>query len=163
MSGWVALGLLVAGLVFIALIVLAGDVLRGDVGGRHTMARARRLLVVATDTPTEAGAERWIAEQHAERPDLQFFVVRESDGAERWISEQHAERPDLQFFVVSESDGAELWAAIQEAIAYEHPDAIVFARHDEHPHAVLDGVYGRLKEEHELPVDAIYVGGRGVV
>lgn len=139
MSGWVALGLLVGGLIFVALIVLGFDVLRGDVGGgRHTMARARRLLVVATDEPTEAGAERW-------------------------ISEQHAERPDLQFFVVSESDGAELWAAIQEAIAYEHPDAIVFARHDEHPHAVLDGVYGRLKEEHELPVDAIYVGGRGVV
>ena len=139
MSGWVALGLLVSGLIFVALIVLGFDVLRGDVGGgRHTMARARRLLVVATDEPTEAGAERW-------------------------ISEQHAERPDLQFFVVSESDGAELWAAIQEAIAYEHPDAIVFARHDEHPHAVLDGVYGRLKEEHELPVDAIYVGGRGVV
>ena len=137
MSGWAALGLLVAGLIVIALIVLAGDVLRGDVGGRHTMARARRLLVVATDTPTEAGAERWIAEQHAERPDLQFFVVRESDGAE-------------------------LWAAIQEAISYEHPDAIVFARHDEEPHAVLDGVYGRLKEEHTLPVDAIYVGGRSV-
>ena len=137
MSGWAALGLLVGGLVVVALLVLAFDVARGDVGGgHHTMARARRLLVVATDAPTEAGAERWITEQREERPELQCFVVREADGAQ-------------------------LWMAIQEAIAHERPDAIVFARHDEQPHAMLDGVYGRLKEEHTLPVDAIYVGQGG--
>ena len=49
--------------------------------------------------------------------------------------------------------------AVQEAIDHENPDAIVVARHDEQPHAVLDGVYGRLKEDGRLPVDAIYVGG----
>ena len=137
MSGWVALALLVGSLIVVALIVLAADVLRGDVGGgRHTLARARRLLVIATDESTETGAERWIDEQQRERPELQCFIVHESDGQQ-------------------------LWMAIQEAIARESPDAIVFARHDDQPHAMLDGVYGRLKEEHLLPVDAIYVGAEG--
>ena len=135
MSGWVALALLIGGLVVVALIVLATDVYRGDIGGgRHTMARARRLLVVATDAATEAGAASWVAEQRRDHPDLQCFVV-------------------------CERDGQELYMAVQEAIAHEQPDAIVVARHDEHPHAVLDGVFGRLKEDGRLPVDAIYVGG----
>ena len=70
MSVWLAFGLIVGGLAVVAVAVLVTDIARGDVGGgRHTMARARRLLVVALDPGTRAGAERWIAEQREEDPD----------------------------------------------------------------------------------------------
>lgn len=133
MSGWLAIGLVVGGLVMVALVILTVDVVRGDVGGgRHTMERARRLLVVATDERTAAGADRWITEQHKERPDMQFFVLTGPD-------DQH------------------LYMQVQGAVELDRPDAIVVARHAEESHSVLAGLYGRLKEDAELPVDAIYV------
>jgi hypothetical protein len=134
MSGWLAIGLVVIGFVGVACVVLVFDVLRGDVGGgRHTLARARRLLVVATDADTEAGAEDW-------------------------ISEQRTEHPDLQCFVLSEHEGQELFMAIQGAIDRERPDAIVMVRHTGESHWAHEGTYGRLKEEQRVPVDAIFVG-----
>ncbi|MDQ5839611.1 MAG: hypothetical protein M3537_00325 [Chloroflexota bacterium] len=133
MSAWLAIGLVVVGLVAVALAILAADIGRGDVGGaRHTIERARRLLVVATDERTR-------------------------NGAERWIREQRSEHPDLQFFVLSDAEGQELYMAIQEAIERDRPDAIVVARHAEGSHSALAGVYGRLKEDLSVPVDAIYV------
>lgn len=132
-STWLALGLVIAGLVAVALAILAADVARGDVGGgRHTMARARRLLVVATDEQTRGGAERWIEEQRREHPDSQFFVL-------------------------ADAEDQELFMAIQEAIERERPDAVVVARHEEESHSTLAGVYGRLKDDARVPVDAIYV------
>jgi hypothetical protein len=133
MSGWLIMAMVVGGLVIVALAILATDVARGDVGGgRHTMERARRLLVIATDEATRVGAERW-------------------------IDEQRAEHPDRQYFVLSDPEEQDLYMAAQEAIARERPDAIVIARHADEPHPVLEGIYGRFKEEGALPVDAIYV------
>ena len=141
MSGWLAIGLFVTGLIVVALFVLLFDVMRGDVGGgRHTMARARRLLVVSTDADTSAGAERWMTEQHVERPDLQFLVLT-GDG----------------------EDDPQLFADIESAVERDRPDAIVFARHDEESHTTLARLYGELKEHATVPVDAIYVKkGAGV-
>jgi len=133
-SGWLAIGLLVIGLAGVAAIVLLFDVLRGDVGGgRHTMARARRMLVVATDPSTERGAEDWIEGQRAERPDLQFFLL-------------------------IAPEGQELFLAIEDVIDRERPDAIVMARHAGESHWAHEGTFGRLKEELRVPVDAIFVG-----
>ncbi len=134
MSGWLAIGLVVIGLAGVAAIVLLFDVLRGDVGGgRHTMARTRRLLVVATDDETEAGADAWIEEQRAERGDLQCFVL-------------------------VEHEGQELFMRIQESLERDRPDAIVMVRHAGESHWAHEGTYGRLKDEQPVPVDAIFVG-----
>ena len=134
MSGWLALGLIVIGLVAVALMVLAFDVMRGDVGGgRHTLARARRLLVVGEDEETLARAESWVAEQRREHPMLQCFVL-------------------------GDPGGSDLYMAIEKVVQREHPDAIVFARHAEERHRQPEGIYGRLKEGQSLPVEAIYVG-----
>lgn len=134
MSVWLTLGLFVIALVVVAAAIFVTDVARGDVGGggRHTMARARRLLVVSTDEQTAAGADRWIHEQHADRPHMQFFVL---------------EGPDDQA----------LYEAVHGAIERDRPDAIVIARHEEESHTVLAGLYGRLKEDVPIPVDAIYI------
>lgn len=134
MSGWLEIGLVVIGLTGVAAIVLLFDVLRGDVGGgRHTLARARRLLVVATDDVTETGAEAWIEEQRAERRDVQCFVL-------------------------IEREGQELFMRIQDALERDRPDAIVMVRHAGESHWAHEGTYGRLKEEQPVPVDAIFVG-----
>ena len=134
MTGWLAIGLVVIGLIAVALIVFAFDVARGDVGGgRHTMERARRLLVVAPDEVTRAGAERWVAEQRREHPLLQCFVL-------------------------VDPGGIDLYMAIEDVVQREHPDAIVVVRRPEDRDAQLAGVYSRLKEGQSMPVDAIYVG-----
>lgn len=133
MSVWLAFGLIVFGLAVVAVAILITDVARGDVGGgRHTMARARRLLVVALDPGTREGAEAWIAEQ------------REEDPARR-------------FFLLDDTEGEDLLLAVEHAIDHDRPDAIVVARLEgENPH-LATGVYGALKEERRVPVDAIYV------
>lgn len=137
MNGWLAIGLVVIGLASVAAAVLAFDVARGDVGGgRHTMERARRLLVVATDDATRHGAERWIEAQRSEHPDRQFFVL-------------------------DDAEDQELYMAVQDAIERERPDAIVVTRHSGESRSALTGLYGRLKEDLLLPVDAIYVPGNG--
>mgnify|MGYP001161694353 FL=1 len=133
MSVWLAIGLIVAGLVVVAIAILITDIARGDVGGgRHTMERARRFLVVATDPQTTRGAERWIAEQRVENPDRQFFLL-------------------------DDTEGEDLFLAVNAAIERERPDAVVVARHDEESHSMLSGLYGALKEDATVPVDAIYV------
>jgi hypothetical protein len=134
MSGWLAIGLFVIGLVAVAVAVLISDIVRGDVGGgRHTMERARRLLVIATDDETLSKAQSWV----------------------EW---QRTQASDRQFFLLSAPDSQDLYDEIEDAVERERPDAIVVARHGgEHRHA-LEGVYGRLKEELQVPVDAIYSG-----
>ena len=133
MSGWLVIGLIVLGLAAVALAILVSDVARGDVGGgRHTMERARRLLVVATDAETRGGAEHWIRHQRVDHPDHQFFVL-------------------------SDTEGQELYLAVQEAIDRDNPDAIIVTLHDDDSHTTHTGLYGRLKEDLRLPVDAIYV------
>jgi len=132
MSGFLAIGLVVIGLVAVALIILAFDVARGDVGGHHTMERARRLLVVSTDETTARAADRWIEEQRLEHPRLQYFVLEGADDQESYM-------------------------VIQEVIEREGPDAVVVSRHPEDSHTTLAGMYGRLKEDLHIPVDAIYV------
>jgi hypothetical protein len=133
MTGWLAIGLVVLGLVGVALIVFAFDVARGDVGGgRHTMERARRLLVVAADEVTRDGAERWVAEQRREHPLLQCFVLGDPGDADQYM-------------------------AIEDVVQREHPDAIVVVRSAEDRDSQLAGIYGRLKEGQSVPVDAIYV------
>jgi DNA-binding transcriptional LysR family regulator len=138
-NGFVALGLVVLGLVGVALVILAFDVARGDVGGgHHTLERARRLLVVTTDPYAMPGVDRWIEDQHREHPRLQCFVLAGAD----------------------DQAGYE---AVQAAIERDRPDAVVVAREKTEAHAVLAGMYGRLKEDLLIPVDAIYVerGSRG--
>jgi hypothetical protein len=133
-SPWLAIGLFVIGLIAVALAVLAADVARGDVGGgRHTMARARRLLVVASDDET-------------------------LESAERWVDTQRAEFPDRQFFVLAEHEEQRLYDAIQDVMERERPDAIVVARRGDENPSTLSGIYGRLREDLTVPVDAIYAG-----
>jgi hypothetical protein len=121
MSGWLAIGLVVIGLVAVAVTVLLFDLARGDVGGRHTMSRARRLLVVATDERTRARAEEW-------------------------IDHQHHERPDLQCFLLVEDEGEPLYGAIHDALDREHPDGIVIVKHEAEPSGDRDTLAG-LKQE----------------
>jgi TusA-related sulfurtransferase len=128
-----AIGLIVIGLVGVALVILAFDVARGDVGGgHHTMARARRLLVVLTDPAAMPGVDRWIEDRHREQPRLQCFVLAGSNDQASYM-------------------------AIQEAIEQHRPDAVVVAREDGETRSSLSGMYGRLKEDLHIPVDAIYV------
>lgn len=120
------------GLVVVAGVVLIFDLSRGDVGGgRHTLARARRILVVATDAETEACAENWITRQRAERDDLQCFLL-------------------------VQPDGEPLYSGIHDVLDRERTDAIVFSRHhDEHDsHA---DTLARLREEGTGPIDLIFV------
>ena len=134
MSAWAAIGLTVVGLLIVALAILAADIARGDVGGgRHTMERARRILVVATDAETRGGADRW-------------------------IDEQRLEHPDRQFFVLADAEGQELYMAVQDVIERERPDAVIVTRHERDSHSTAEGIYGRLKDDLRVPVDAIYVG-----
>jgi hypothetical protein len=135
MSGWLAIGLVVIGMVGVALTVLIFDIARGDVGGRHTLARARRLLVIATDAET-------------------------GERADRWVGEQRAERPELQCFVLVEPDGQELFMSVQDVIERDSPDAIVMVRHEEDRHQAIQSTYGRLKEQFSIPIDTIYVPSR---
>lgn len=133
MNGWLVIGLIVLGLAAVALAILVSDIARGDVGGgRHTMQRARRLLVVATDAETY-------------------------DGAERWIRLQRIEHPDRQFLVLSEPETADLYLDVQAAVERERPDAIVVALHGDEHHATHEGLYGQLKADLVVPVDAIYI------
>jgi hypothetical protein len=131
-SGWLAIGLVVIGLVGVAVAILLTDLLRGDIGGRHTMARARRLLVIATDEPTGARADRW-------------------------IDERRAERSDLQCFLLVEPDGEDLYRAVHDVIDREHPDAMVMVRHGSEHGGMETGTYARLKDEGSLPLDVIYI------
>lgn len=131
MSGWLAIGLVVIGLLAVAGVVLAFDIARGDVGGRHTMARARRILVVATDERTGAEADRWAAAQREERPELQCFVL-------------------------VEPEGQSLYEAIHEVLDRERPDAIVMVRYESERESHTD-TYARLKEEGVGPIDTIWV------
>lgn len=136
MNIWLGIALVVGGLAAVAIAILLVDVVRGDVGGgRHTLERARRLLVVATDAETTAEADRWVQGQRGEHPDLQCFVLS---------------RPDDQ----------NLYMEIEELIDRESPDAILMVRRPDDGHG-LAGTYGRLKEELRVPVDAIYLGQEG--
>jgi len=135
MSGFLAIGLVAGGLIAVALVILAADVARGDVGGgRHTMARARRVLVVSTDQRTSVAAESWIDEQRRENPQMQCFVLAGADDQETFM-------------------------AIQDAVERHRPDAVVVSRHPEDSHSTLDGLFGRVKEDLHIPVDAIYLEG----
>lgn len=135
MNAFLAIGLVGIGLVGVALIILAFDIARGDVGGGHgTLERARRLLVISTDPSTAQGAGRWIEEQRRDHPRLQCFVLEGSEDQESYL-------------------------AAQEAIERNRPDAVVVARSHDASHTTLDGIYGRLKEDLHIPVDAIYVEG----
>jgi hypothetical protein len=134
LSTWLAIALTIGGLAAVAVAVLVNDIASGDVGGgRGTMARARRLLIVSVDDET-------------------------TNGAITWIEAQRKERPELQCFLVNGPDGQDLYMDVESAVHRERPDAIVVARHASDSHTMLEGIYGRLKEDSELPVDAIYVG-----
>jgi hypothetical protein len=133
-SVWAGLALVIGGLAAVALVVLVADVARGDVGGgRHTLERARRILVVSTDDETTKAADRWVREQRGEHPRLQCFVL-------------------------SQPEGQDLYMAVEDVIDRERPDAVVVARRASERNAPLEGTYARLKDELRVPVDAIYVG-----
>ena len=137
MNGFVAIGLVVVGLVAVALIILVFDIARGDVGGgHHTLERARRLLVVCTDP-------------------------YDMPGIDKWIEDQRRDHPRMQCFVLSGADDQPTYEAVQAAIESNRPDAVVVAREKTESHPKLAGLYGRLKEDAVVPVDAIYVE-RGV-
>jgi hypothetical protein len=131
-NGFVAIGLVIAGLVGVLIIMLIFDYSRGDIGGRHTLARARRILVVATDAATAARAEAWIEEQRAERQDLQCFLL-------------------------VEEEGEELYQRVHHALDHEVPDTIVMVRHAAEQHDAHTGTYARLHDEGVGPIDSIYL------
>lgn len=132
MNGFVAIGLVVAGLVGVAVAMLIFDVARGDIGGRHTFARARRILVVATDDETAAEAERW-------------------------IDEKRIERPELQCFLLVQPEGEALHAEVNATIDREAPDSIVMVRHASDRDETHTGTYARLHDEGIGPIDCIYL------
>jgi hypothetical protein len=137
MSVWLGIGLVVIGLVVVAACVLAFDLFSGHLGGaRHTMERARRLLVVATDEETSVGADRWVERQRREHPQLQCFVL-------------------------VEPEGQGLFMAVQDVIERERPDALVMIRHPGEKHLPETGTYGRLKEQLDIPIDTVEASGDG--
>lgn len=136
MSGWLAIGLVVIGLLGVAVAVLISDVFRGDVAGRHTMARARRLLVVATDDETARHAGSWVEAQRRERPELQCFVL-------------------------VEAEGQGLFEAIEDVVERERPDAMVMVRQAGDGSSSESGTYTRVREQGLLPVDTIYADAQG--
>ncbi|MCB0876277.1 MAG: hypothetical protein R2718_05775 [Solirubrobacterales bacterium] len=132
MDPWVAIGLIFAGLIGVAVVMLIFDVTRGDIGGRHTLARARRILVVATDGAT-------------------------ADRAEEWVAAERIERPDLQCFVLIRPEGEQLYQGIHEVLDREAPDSIVFVRHRSERDEEHTGTLARLHDEGVGPIDSIYV------
>lgn len=132
MDPWVAIALIIAGLIGVAVVMLIFDVLRGDIGGRRTLARARRILVVATDGPT-------------------------ADRAEEWVAKERAERPDLQCFLLVEPEGEGLYQGIHDALDREGADSIIFVRHAAERHEGHTGTIARLHDEGVGPIDSIYV------
>jgi hypothetical protein len=135
MSGWLAIGLIVIGLLVVALAVLGFDMSRGDVGGgRHTMARARRLLVIATDEETGRAADLWVGEQRAGRPEMQCFVL-------------------------VEPDGQELFMAVQSAIERESPDALVVIERETDQRDHHNVTIERIREQFMLPIDTVFANG----
>jgi hypothetical protein len=129
---WVAIALIIAGLIGVAVVMLIFDVLRGDIGGRHTLSRARRILVVATDGPT-------------------------ADRAEEWVAAERIERPDLQCFVIVEPEGEGLYQSIHDALDREGADSIVFVRKASERHEEHTGTLARLHDEGVGPIDTIFV------
>ena len=137
MGVFAGIGLVVIGLLVVAACVLVFDLFSGHLGGaRHTMERARRLLVVATDEETSAGADRWVKQQRKEHPQLQCFVL-------------------------VEPEGQGLFMAVEEVIERERPDALVMVRHAGETHLSESGTYGRLKEQLEIPIDTVSPSGDG--
>lgn len=134
MSVWLGIGLIVIGLLVVAACVLTFDLFSGHLGGaRHTMERARRLLVVATDDETGASADRWVEEQRRQHPQLQCFVL-------------------------VEPEGQALFEAVEDVIERERPDALVMVQHGTRDHSItLD----RLREQLDLPIDTIRTAGNG--
>ena len=132
MDPWVAIALIIAGLIGVAVVMLIFDVLRGDIGGRHTLARSRRIIVAATDGPT-------------------------ADRAEEWVAAERIERPDLQCFVVVEPEGEGLYKSIHDVLDREGADSIVFARYPSDRHEEHTGTIARLHDEGVGPIDSIYV------
>lgn len=132
MDGWVAIGLVFAGLIGVAIVMLIFDVTRGDIGGRHTLARARRILVVATDGPT-------------------------ADRAEQWVAAERLERSDLQCFLLVEPEGEALYQGIHEFLDRETADSIVYVRHGSERHQEHTGTIARLHDEGVGPIDSIFL------
>ena len=126
--------MVVAGLIGVAVVMLIFDYARGDIGGRHTLARSRRILVVATDGAT-------------------------ADRAEEWVAEERIERPDLQCFVLVEPEGEGLYQGIHDVLDREAPDTIVYVRHAEEKDHGHSGTIARLRDEGVGPIDSIYVAG----
>jgi hypothetical protein len=89
------------------------------------------LIVISTDPPTEARAERWIDEQRRGRPELECLHVKEPEGEE--------------FF-----------STVHEAVERHRPDAVIMVRHGDERRGLLEGTYGALKDDLAIPVDAIY-------
>lgn len=132
MDPWVAIGLVIAGLIGVAVVMLIFDVARGDIGGRHTLARSRRILVVATDGATAGHAEEWVAGERRERPDLQCFILVEPEG-----------------------EG--LYQGIHGVLDREAPDSIIFVRHASERDEGHTGTIARLHDEGVGPIDSIYI------
>jgi hypothetical protein len=129
---WVAIALIIAGLIGVAVVMLIFDVTRGDIGGRHTLARARRIIVVATDGTT-------------------------ADRAEEWVARERVERPDLQCFVIVEPEGEHLYQTIHKTYETESVDSIVFVQHESERHEAHTGTVARLHDEGVGPIDSIYI------
>ena len=129
--------LLVILLVIIAFSMLFADALRGAIGGRRTLERARRLLVVSIDDATERAARGWIERFRADHPATRCVPLRVGDG----------------------SDG-DTYIAVQQEIEKTDPDGVVWALHESSRHSE-EGPYAMARRELELPMDAIYVPADG--
>jgi hypothetical protein len=118
----------------IALILLSSDVVKGNIGGRHTLERARKLLVVSADEPTRARGDDWSAHHAEKHPDVEIVPLD-----------------------VSGADGDfAAYLAVQEAINAQKPDGLIWVLHTGESRHAEEGPYAMAKRELNIPMDAIF-------
>lgn len=122
-------------LAIVAVVLLSTDVLKGDIGGRHTLERARKLLVVSTDDATKARGADWAA-HHAET---------------------HADVKIVPLDASQVQGDFNVYLHVQEAINAEQPDAVVWVLHGDEGRHPEEGPYAMAKRELGVPMDAIVV------
>lgn len=131
--GWTLVGVIASALVIAGGVVLFNDVIGGAIGGRKTLERARRLLVVSLGEGTESAAAEWRDRHVATHPDVECTLERPAGGTDYAV-----------------------FQATERAINKYNPDAVVWVlpAHDRHSH---ESAYAAARRELTIPMDAVYV------
>lgn len=133
---WIAIAVVFVLLLIIAGSFLTADVMRGAVDGHGTLERARVLLIVSTDDPTQAEARRWIENHNASHPDARCVPVHSTAGEE-----------------------FDVYQDFQKALAEHSPDVVVWALHSDEHHS-HETAFAMAKRELTVPIDAIYASAK---